>query len=631
MSARKPRAAKSARRETEHATVTRIRPQEWPEAHVAYFEKRGIPLAWAEAAGCTPVSAEVAAKLAPRAAYGRSAIGFTFRDLDGGVIAFRKLHFAGQEADGFKPSKDQKHASKSWQEAGRAPPVFLAPPPPGDRRTWREVANDPSVPILFTESEVKAMAGALHGDWTIGATSCETWHESGDPERLVPVLRDIKFDGRKVFVALDSDVATNPNVRTADEKFRAVLARRRAEVVPLRIPAPTDGRKSRGLDDLLAEFGGDALRNLKGQAPQLPEVLSDGSALLDTKYPPLEFAIAPYLPRREVVEIHGAHGQFKSTLMLGACLSVATGERWGICDQVSQGTAAFISMEDRESTLQRRVRSYLKNPPRFGENHGRKEREAAVRANFKFLGRERAASLVMTEQQYGQTVVRRPVVDRIAKLCQGASLLVLETAARLHPGGETNEALAVFAGALEEIAERTGACVVLVRLVSKEVAKNGGVSSYGGRGGGALADAARSVLSVERRSEHPLDPVFLVHTKATHTARGPELAWKPVVGNGDVHLRAATPGDLALAAEAKVLDVIAAAGPAGIKQSDLAKRFDSGGKSRGERASGRAEFLKAIDTLVADGRVERVELKTGQRGPPSVVLRLPGAANGGEE
>jgi hypothetical protein len=594
----------------------------WPDALHIYFNARGIPIEWAEAGGCTYVSEEVAKGIAGRTAHGRPAIGFTFRGLDGQALDFKKLNFAGQEPVDITPTEDEKHALKSWQQGGRAPPLFLAPPPPGDKRMWREIANDTRVPLLFTESEVKALAGALNGHWTVGATSCETWHEAGDPERLVEVFRDINVNGRRVFIALDSDAATNPNVGAAEDKLKRVLKRRGAEAVVVRLPAPTDGRKSLGLDDFLVEQGADAFRKLVDAVPALPDSLDSGDTLLDTKHPPLLFAINPYLPKREVVELHGAHGQFKSWLALAACLSVATGEAWGACDEVQKGTAAFISLEDRTSTLQRRVQSWIAGVPKFNAtSKDPKKLEAKVRANFACLGRERAAPLALTENVYNQPQIRRAAVECFVKLCTGRDLVVLETASRLNPAGETNDALSMFALALEEIVERSGTCVVLIRHVAKETALTGNVSSYGGRGGGALADAARSVLSVQRKGTHPLDPVTLVHTKATHTAKGCDLHFKPLAAGGEVFLRAATAPELIAASENHVLDAIALAGPQGVKQRDL-KRSLTGGKGKEGQA---AQLQATIDALVAAGRVERVQLK-GSSGPAATVLRVPGVA-----
>ncbi len=71
---------------------------------------------------------------------------------------------------------------------------------------------------------------------------------------------------------------------------------------------------------------------------------------------------SPYFPRGEITELVGAHGIFKSTVAIGACLSVATGRTWGGAP-VEQGPAVFITMEDGERTLAMRVQAWLDGVP----------------------------------------------------------------------------------------------------------------------------------------------------------------------------------------------------------------------------------------------------------------------------
>ncbi len=88
------------------------------------------------------------------------------------------------------------------------------------------------------------------------------------------------------------------------------------------------GRAAGLLADLLAaenERHGDEQMNTSG----LPEALLPAARLLDSEFPPVEYAVEPYFPRAEVTELVGAHGIFKSTAALGACLSVACGRGWG--------------------------------------------------------------------------------------------------------------------------------------------------------------------------------------------------------------------------------------------------------------------------------------------------------------
>jgi hypothetical protein len=111
--------------------------------------------------------------------------------------------------------------------------------------------------------------------------------------------------------------------------------------------------------DAVEAFGGDvapiaierlaqALADLaaaEDRPAELLPALRPAAQLLDTTFPPVEHAIDPHFPRGEVAEVVGAHGLYKSTAVLGACLSVASGRSWGGAI-VTQGGAVFITMED---------------------------------------------------------------------------------------------------------------------------------------------------------------------------------------------------------------------------------------------------------------------------------------------
>ena len=499
-------------------------------------------------------------------------------------------------------------------------------------RSWRQVANDPTIRVYETEGEKKAFAACKAGFLTIAVGGVDSWAEgrkkAGDRDHLVPLLREFNFNGREWGILYDSDAATKPDVQRAERENRDALQQRGAVVTIVRLPPAKDGTKQ-GLDDFLLAHGRDELRKLIDAATvgRLPDSLDDGSTLLE-EYPPLEFPIEPYFPKGELAELNGPHGQFKSTLMLRAALSVATGEPFHTRVFAKLGKAVFISLEDRTPTLAKRVRCWLTggNPlyQKIADEKRRtkEEREKLkdrIQRNFRYLGREKAHPLTLTTRKYGETVIRTANVDRIVNLCQGADLIVLETAARLHPGEESNEALAVLATALESIATRTGACVVLVRHVSKEQAqkRNGSTTSYAGRGGGSLADAARSVLSVVRVGDKQDTPVRMVHTKSTHTARGPDLFWRvdsTPLGPYLAPMEApAQKTEQKAEASDRVLGVIRTAGAKGIGARDLQRKLPSGADP--------AEQKAAIKQLVASGQVTETKEARGR-----VVYRIAYAA-----
>ena len=256
---------------------------------------------------------------------------------------------------------------------------------------------------------------------------------------------------------------------------------------------------------------------------RLPESLDALSDLLDREVSPPEFVIKLFFPRGELTEIVGAHGVFKSTIALDACLSIATGTPW--CNvPVQQGRAVFITLEDSADTLARRVKAWFLG---FDTQAELEAAEHAARANLTVLTRERSQGLVLTRTTAGSTESLMDVAEHLADLTAGASIVVLETTSRIHDGPETNDAFAALVRALERITA-TGAAVVIVRHVSKKAAREGTADSYAGRGGGSLSDAVRSSLSVTRQPGNPHAPVTLTAAKSTHAQAGATLTWQPV-------------------------------------------------------------------------------------------------------
>lgn len=118
---------------------------------------------------------------------------------------------------------------------------------------WQTTANDTRVSLCITEGEKKTLATVLAGFNTVGLGGvynfvCKTTGE------LLPELDAFKWRGREVFLAFDSDAATNPNIQAAEARLVDELMRARgAKLFLVRLPA--EGEEKVGLDDFILANG----------------------------------------------------------------------------------------------------------------------------------------------------------------------------------------------------------------------------------------------------------------------------------------------------------------------------------------------------------------------------------------
>ncbi len=285
---------------------------------------------------------------------------------------------------------------------------------------------------------------------------------------------------------------------------------------------------------------------------------------------------------------------------------------------MTKGRTVFITLEDSERTLADRMRAWLQSVPAGQE---RENAERDLRANFAYLAREQARDLALTFTNRATTERHEPVVRHLSALVKGAVLVVLETASRLHGGPELNEALAVFAQAIERIAIDSGAAVVVVRHVSKEAAREQTIDSYVGRGGGALSDAARSILvmtpNVKRRKGEenaydPSAPVKLTHAKANLSARGPTIVWQPVETKDGVYLRVLSGVEETTTNAQRLLAYLRGC-PDGVTPTDLHKKKPAG--------LGRDAAMAAVEFLLASGSVAQSQEQRGRTKQAATVYR----------
>jgi hypothetical protein len=112
---------------------------------------------------------------------------------------------------------------------------------------------DPTCPLWVTEGIKKADAAASADICCIGLVGTWGWRRKGAP---LPDWRRIPLDGRRVYLAFDSDVTDKPQVRQALAALLAFVRDHGAQARVIYLPGAEDGGKV-GLDDFLAAGNGE--------------------------------------------------------------------------------------------------------------------------------------------------------------------------------------------------------------------------------------------------------------------------------------------------------------------------------------------------------------------------------------
>jgi hypothetical protein len=114
----------------------------------------------------------------------------------------------------------------------------------------QEQLANPSVPLWITEGVKKADALASLGECVIDLTGVWNWRAKNSLGGIT-VSSDfdsIALNNRQVFLAFDSDYATNPSVSQAVKRLAEFLKKKKANVSIVLLPIGKDGSKT-GIDD----------------------------------------------------------------------------------------------------------------------------------------------------------------------------------------------------------------------------------------------------------------------------------------------------------------------------------------------------------------------------------------------
>lgn len=191
--------------------------------------------------------------------------------------------------------------------------------PFGDRRILyfppgaAALLADPTVPIVLVESEKAALALtawaarggrrmvaiAMGGCWGWRATIGKVINPNGEsvPEKGPTPGLEYAANGRKTFVLLDANVATNEKVRTARSALIQQLRKQSADPVALDLPAVPSVN---GPDDFIALCGDEAMALVFERPQGKPRQLASGEwpdpSPLGDELPPVQAFDARFIP-----------------------------------------------------------------------------------------------------------------------------------------------------------------------------------------------------------------------------------------------------------------------------------------------------------------------------------------------
>lgn len=120
---------------------------------------------------------------------------------------------------------------------------------------YRDALQKPETPVWFTEGAKKADALASLGEELVPISLNGVWcwrsKDANGKSKPLPDFHKVAWQGRRVYLAFDSDYEANPNVKQALRSLADTLDKRGAQVYIVTLPSLADGTKQ-GVDDVLA-------------------------------------------------------------------------------------------------------------------------------------------------------------------------------------------------------------------------------------------------------------------------------------------------------------------------------------------------------------------------------------------
>ncbi len=330
--------------------------------------------------------------------------------------------------------------------------------------------RDAGVPLWITEGVKKGDALASRGLCAIALQGVECWQRGGLP---LPEWEDVKLHGRQVAVVFDSDVTVKPAVQRALAGLVGFLKGRGAAVRVVYLPDGEGGRKQ-GIDDYLAAGG--TIQALKSYASEgLREEFAEvGRSLSEVSPEPVEWLWPRRIPKGKITVLDGDPDNGKSVLTTDLAARITVGLSLPDGTPTEAAGVVILSAEDGAGDTIR---------PRFDAARGDPARARLLGDEEPFAIPDDLPLLERAIRQVGAALV---VIDPIMAFLSGD--------VNSNRDQDVRRALTP----LKQVAERTGAAVVLVRHLNKAA---GASPLYRGGGSIGIIGAARSGLVVGRHPE----------------------------------------------------------------------------------------------------------------------------------
>lgn len=203
------------------------------------LKKYGLTQASITAMQLTPMNTAQCAQLIHAPVPGMK---IPYFDIDSKITSAYNVRLLEDFPDPKKPGKFMRYKYPDKH----TPAVYI---PPLARINWRNLLQDPAVPITLTEGEFKAVVATQGGYPTLGLPGVWGFRQPRSKTIMLPLLEEIVWQGRLVYIVYDSDAAANPQVACARSELSRMLAQRGAVVKVIELPQ--EGDEKVGVDDFL--------------------------------------------------------------------------------------------------------------------------------------------------------------------------------------------------------------------------------------------------------------------------------------------------------------------------------------------------------------------------------------------